>query len=61
MLFHTHPSNDPAPSREDLLFTGRMTRAGEVLGINLVDHLVVGAGDRWVSLRERGELRGHQT
>jgi hypothetical protein len=45
---------DPAPSREDLLFTRRISRAGEVLGIHLVDHLVVGSGGQWVSLRERG-------
>jgi len=54
VLYHTHPSGDPAPSREDLLFTRRMARAGEVVGVNLVDHLVVGTGGRWVSLRERG-------
>jgi DNA repair protein RadC len=54
VLFHTHPSGDPAPSREDVLFTRRMDRAGEVVGVHLVDHLVVGAGGRWVSLKERG-------
>jgi len=54
VLFHTHPSGDPAPSREDLLFTRRMDRAGEVVGVHLVDHLVVGAGGAWVSLKERG-------
>jgi DNA repair protein RadC len=54
VMFHTHPSGDPAPSREDLLFTRRMHRAGEVVGIELVDHLVVGAGGAWVSVKERG-------
>jgi DNA repair protein RadC len=54
VLFHVHPSGDPAPSREDLLFTRRMARAGEVVGVHMVDHLVVGAGGAWVSLRERG-------
>ncbi len=54
VLFHTHPSGDPAPSREDLLFTRRMPHAGQVLGIHLVDHLVVGLTGRWVSLRELG-------
>ena len=54
VLFHTHPSGDPAPSREDLLFTRRMARAGEVVGIEMVDHLVVGVGGAWVSLKERG-------
>jgi DNA repair protein RadC len=54
LLFHTHPSGDPAPSREDLLFTRRMARAGEVVGVELVDHLIVGAGGAWVSVKERG-------
>lgn len=54
VLFHVHPSGDPAPSREDLLFTRRMSRAGEVIGIHLVDHLVIGTGGAWVSVRERG-------
>lgn len=54
VLFHTHPSSDPAPSREDLLFTGRMARACEVVGVCFFDHLVVAFGGAWVSLRERG-------
>jgi DNA repair protein RadC len=54
VLFHTHPSGDPTPSAEDLLFTRRLADAGEVVGVRLVDHLVVGAGGRWCSLRERG-------
>ena len=54
VLFHTHPSGDPAPSAEDILFTRRMAEAGEVVGVRLVDHLIVTAGDRWVSLKERG-------
>lgn len=54
VLFHTHPSGDPAPSAEDLSFTRRMVEAGEVLGVRLVDHLILGSSGRWVSLRERG-------
>lgn len=54
VLFHTHPSGDPSPSAEDLAFTRRMAEAGEVVGIRLVDHLILGAVGRWVSLRERG-------
>lgn len=54
LLFHTHPSGDPSPSAEDLAFTRRLAEAGEVIGIRLVDHLVLGAVGRWVSLRERG-------
>jgi DNA repair protein RadC len=53
LLFHTHPSGDPSPSAEDLLFTRRMVEAGDLMGIRLVDHLVVGGAGRWVSLRER--------
>lgn len=54
VVFHTHPSGDPSPSAEDLAFTRRLAEAGEVVGIRLVDHLVLGAPGRWVSLRERG-------
>lgn len=54
VLFHTHPSGDPAPSREDLLFTRRFARAAEALGVECIDHLIVAHGGGWVSLRERG-------
>jgi DNA repair protein RadC len=52
-LFHTHPSGDPAPSAEDLLFTRRMAEAAEIVGLRLVDHVVLGHQGRWVSLREK--------
>lgn len=54
LLFHTHPSGDPSPSAEDLAFTRRLAEAGEVVGIPLVDHLILGGTERWISLRERG-------
>jgi DNA repair protein RadC len=56
ILFHTHPSGDPSPSPEDLSFTQRMRAAGELLGIALVDHVILGTVGRWVSLRDRGAL-----
>lgn len=56
VLFHTHPSGDPSPSAEDLIFTRRMAEAGEVVGVRLIDHLIVGTSGRWCSLRERGAL-----
>jgi DNA repair protein RadC len=54
LVFHNHPSGDPSPSPEDVVFTRRLRDAAELLGIRLVDHLVLGAAGRWVSLRERG-------
>ncbi|HKK72248.1 MAG TPA: DNA repair protein RadC [Candidatus Krumholzibacteria bacterium] len=52
ILAHNHPSGDPEPSDDDVRLTRRLQRCGETLGIEVLDHLVVGAG-RWVSLRER--------
>lgn len=54
LVFHTHPNGNPEPSRQDWDFTERLRRAGELLGIRLVDHLVLGHSGSWVSLRERG-------
>lgn len=50
LLFHNHPSGDPTPSNEDLSFTLRMKEACEALGLELVEHLILG-GQRWTSLR----------
>jgi len=52
-LFHTHPSGDPSPSAEDLLFTRRMVEAAEIVGLRLADHVVLGSRGRWASLKER--------
>jgi DNA repair protein RadC len=52
-LFHTHPSGDPSPSAEDLLFTRRMAEAAEIVGLRLADHVVLGNRGRWVSLKEK--------
>ncbi len=54
ILFHTHPSGDPAPSPEDLNATRRLADAGELVGVRLEDHLIIGVTGAWVSLRERG-------
>lgn len=51
ILFHTHPSGDPAPSADDLAFTRRLYHAGHELGISLLDHLILGTGGRFVSLK----------
>jgi len=55
VLFHNHPSGDPEPSAEDLALTRRLAAAGTLMGIEVLDHLVLGAG-RYVSLKERGVL-----
>lgn len=55
VLAHNHPSGDPEPSRDDELITRRLVRACEVVGVDLLDHLVIG-GSRWVSLARRGLL-----
>jgi len=54
VLFHNHPSGDPSPSAEDLAFTRRLADAGEILGIRLLDHVIIGDAGRWTSLRRRG-------
>jgi DNA repair protein RadC len=55
VLFHNHPSGDPEPSAEDLALTRRLVAAGSLMGIEVLDHLVLGAG-RYVSLKDRGVL-----
>lgn len=54
LVFHTHPSGDPSPSAEDFAFTRRMVEASQVVGVQLLDHLVLGSPNRWVSLRSEG-------
>jgi DNA repair protein RadC len=56
LLAHNHPSGDPDPSGEDLALTRRLAAAGTLLGIEILDHLVLGEAGRFVSLRERGVL-----
>lgn len=53
VLVHNHPSGDPTPSAEDIHLTQDIARAGELLGIEILDHIVIGKPD-YVSLRERG-------
>ena len=53
ILAHNHPSGDTAPSREDLELTRRLTEAGRLMGIPVLDHLIVGAG-KFLSLRSAG-------
>jgi len=53
IIVHNHPSGDPTPSAADIALTAELARAGEMLDIDLLDHLIVGQG-RHVSLRRLG-------
>ena len=53
ILLHNHPSGDPEPSQEDIRITGRIYEAGVLIGIELLDHIIIG-DNRFVSLKERG-------
>ena len=53
IVAHNHPSGDPTPSPEDVLVTREIVSAGQLLDVEVLDHLVIGQG-RYVSMRERG-------
>lgn len=53
VVVHNHPSGDPTPSPDDLALTRRLREAGEILGISVLDHIIVGDAS-YVSLREQG-------
>ncbi|MBU0495757.1 MAG: DNA repair protein RadC [Chloroflexi bacterium] len=53
VVVHNHPSGDPSPSPEDVAVTRDLVKAGEILGIDVLDHVVIGEG-RYVSMKERG-------
>ena len=57
VLLHNHPSGDPEPSGEDRALTARLAAGGEMLGIPVLDHVVIGDG-RYVSFADRGWLTG---
>jgi len=52
VVVHNHPSGDPTPSAEDVRVTKQMKQAGDMLGIDVLDHVIIG-GNRYVSLKER--------
>lgn len=56
ILLHNHPSGDPTPSREDILTTERIAKAGALLGIPLNDHIIIGQ-DSYISLLAEGYLK----
>ena len=56
LCLHNHPSGDPTPSSEDKAVTARLCEVGRILGIDVLDHIVVGDG-RYVSLRSEGHCK----
>jgi DNA repair protein RadC len=55
ILVHNHPTGDPAPSSEDIAITRRLREAGDIMGIKVLDHIIIGDGE-FVSFVERGLL-----
>jgi DNA repair protein RadC len=54
VVVHNHPSGDPTPSGADIQLTRRLVKAGDVLGIEVLDHVVIGDGGEHASLRDLG-------
>ena len=54
IVVHNHPSGDPAPSGEDLALTKRLKEGGELLGVPVLDHLIIGGDGSYCSLAEKG-------
>jgi DNA repair protein RadC len=55
ILVHNHPTGNVAPSREDILLTRRFEKCGRILGIDVVDHIIIGDG-RFKSMKEGGYI-----
>lgn len=55
ILVHNHPSGDPTPSTEDLLITKRLAEVGELMGITVLDHIIIG-DQKYYSLKRQGKM-----
>jgi len=55
IFVHNHPSGDPEPSKDDITITERLKNAGNIIGIQVLDHVIIGDG-KYVSLKEKGIL-----
>ena len=55
ILVHNHPSGDPSPSQEDIDLTRRLVEAGKLMGINILDHIIIG-GAKFMSMKEMNLL-----
>ncbi|AGK96667.1 JAB domain-containing protein [Clostridium pasteurianum] len=56
LVGHNHPSGDTSPSKEDINVTNRLKEAGRILGIEVLDHIIVGSFNNYISLKEKGLL-----
>ncbi len=56
IFVHNHPSGDPSPSREDIAITERLADAGELIGIKVLDHVIIG-DNKYTSMMEKGYIR----
>jgi DNA repair protein RadC len=56
ILLHNHPSGDPSPSREDVSVTERLVKAGKIMDIPVLDHIIIG-DDKYISLKEKGMVK----
>ena len=56
IVIHNHPSGDPSPSREDIMVTEKLCDGGKLLGIDVLDHIIIGDGP-YVSLKDEGFIR----
>ena len=54
IIAHNHPSGDPSPGREDIELTKNIVDAGKILGIEVLDHVVIGYDEQYVSFKEIG-------
>lgn len=56
IISHNHPSGDPTPSKEDISITTRLKECGKILGIEVLDHVIIGEYDKYLSFKEKGLL-----
>lgn len=55
MFVHNHPSGDPQPSEDDIKLTQRLVEAGKIVGIEVLDHIIVG-DQAYLSMKSRGSI-----
>ena len=56
IVAHNHPSGNPTPSTQDIDVTKRLVEAGQIVGIDILDHLIIGDEGRYTSLKEKGYI-----